>query len=188
MEAWRRIKTRATKPKNLAVLRALAAWREEKAQDKNLPRTWIIRDETLADISGQLPKTPEDLKRIRNIPKEIPNNDTGGMLIDLIKDTLKTDKSGWPSIPQKKHKPHSASATIDVLKMLLKVQAAEHDVAAKLIACKDDIERLAIEDAPDISALKGWRYKVFGKEAQRLKNGEIAIGLKKGDIAKIEIK
>src|SRR5690606_35613552 len=54
-DVWKRIKMRGPTAKNLAVLQALAAWREESAQKKDLPRNWIMRDEVLATLAQQMP-------------------------------------------------------------------------------------------------------------------------------------
>lgn len=187
-DAWTRIKVRNPTRKTLAVLRALAAWREEKAQAKDVPRTWIMRDETLVNMASQTPDTLKKLGRIRNIPEKYAQGERGEKLLALIKDTLKTDKSGWPEIKKRRQMPPQASATYDILRMLLRIQSLENDVVPKLIADKNDLERLAIESEPDIAALRGWRREIFGEYALALKKGELAIGLdKKGQIARIDL-
>lgn len=182
--AWKRIKLRSPKPKMLAVLRDLAAWREKRAQDRNVPRTWILRDETLADMAAQSPRTPEQLKKIRGMPADLVNGHIGEALLDLIGKALESDKSAWPKVERKEQLPRHAAATVDILKMLLKVQCTEHDVASKLVASSEDLEAIAMEDAPEIPAMKGWRYEVFGADALALKRGELAIGLKDTKIMK----
>lgn len=181
-EAYKRIKVRSPKPKTLAILRELAAWRETRAQEKDLPRPWIMRDDTLADMAAQAPKDAKQLSKIRNISKDMANGSTGEMLLNIIKKAEKTDKKTWPKVEKKKPLPSNVSATIDILKLLLKVQCAENDVATKLVAGKDDIEQLAIEASPDIPALKGWRHEIFGQHVDALKKGTLAIGLKDGNI------
>lgn len=186
-EMWRKIKIRSPKPKTLAVLRELAAWRENVAQTKNLPRTWILRDETLADMAGQAPRDVKGLKKIRNMPGDIEKRDLGKTLLKTIERALESDPKTWPSIPKRKPLPPKASAALDVLKMLLKIQAAENGVATKLVASASDLEELAMDDASASPVMKGWRYEVYGREAIALKNGELAIGLKNGKITKIDL-
>lgn len=186
-EAWERIKLRSPKPKMLAALRELAAWREKRAQDKDLPRSWVMRDETLADLAAQMPETVEQLKKMRGVSAEMAEGSTGRAVLDAIQKALKSDKDTWPKPPERKNISPQASATIDVLKMLVKLQAAEHGVAARLIASPDEIEVLAMEKNPDILPLKGWRFEVFGREALSLKEGKIAIGLKDGRITKYNV-
>lgn len=185
--AWERIKLRSPKPKMLAVLKELAAWREKRAQDKNLPRSWIMRDETLADMAAQMPETVDQLKKIRGVTPDMAGGHIGKTLLEIIGAAVSSDKSTWPKPTERKVISPQATATIDILKMLLKIQAAEHGVAAKLITDQDDIERIAMEDNPDVAALKGWRFEVFGREAQALKTGKIAVGLKNSKITKYNV-
>lgn len=185
--AWERIKLRSPKPRMLAILKELAAWREQRAQDKNLPRSWIMRDETLADLAAQHPETMDQLKKIRGVSPDMAEGHIGKMLLGLIEKASNSDKSTWPKPPERKVISPQATATIDILKMLLKIQAAEHGVAAKLIATQDEIEIIATEENPDILPLKGWRYEVFGREALALKAGKIAVGLKGQKITKYNV-
>jgi ribonuclease D len=186
-EAWRRVKIKSPKPKTLAVLRELAAWREELAQRRDIPRPWVMKDETLADMAAQAPKTPEQLKKIRGVSADQADGPTGRTLLDLIEQALASDPATWPQPESKTHLPKNLAAMVDVLRMLLRVQANMHDVAAKMIADTDDLEQLALHDHADIPALKGWRLEVFGREALALKRGEIAIGMKGTDITKFRI-
>lgn len=186
-EMWQKIKIRSPKPKNLAVLRELAAWREERAQRKDIPRSWIMRDETLADMASQMPTDIESLKKIRNIAAEFIKPNKADQLISLIKKGAGTPKEDCPTVEKSKPLSPSVSAKIDILKMLLKIQSAECGVAAKLIASSEDLEILASEKTPDIPALHGWRAEIFGNDAIALINGELAIGLKNANITKFKI-
>lgn len=184
-EMWKRVKIRSDKPEVIAVLRALAAWREEIARKKDVPRNRIMKDDALADIAVYLPKDVDGLKRIRNVPKEITNGKTAGVLIDIVKRARQSDKSTWPKVKGKQPFPKQATPTLEMLKLLLKINASEADVAGKMIAHKDDLEAIAIEDTPDVPAMKGWRYEIFGKDAQALKEGNLTLGLHKGQIRKV---
>ncbi|MGQ0526564.1 MAG: ribonuclease D [Alphaproteobacteria bacterium] len=186
-DAWERIKVRSPKPKTLAVLREIAAWREEKAQERDKPRGWIMRDETLADMAAQAPTDVAQLKRIRGVSEDLASGNTGKGLIDLIKKTLGSDPKTWPQPGEKDFLPPQAAATVDILKMLLKIQCAENEVAQKLVADQDDLEKLATEAHPDIPALKGWRHEVFGRHALMLKAGTLALGMKKNRITRFKI-
>lgn len=186
-ESWRRVKVKSPKPKTLAILRELAAWREEMAQRRDIPRPWVMKDETLADMAAQSPKTPEQLAKIRGVSVEMAEGQTGRTLLSLIERALASDQADWPKPEARLMLPKNLTATVDVLRMLLRVQSGLHDVAAKMIADTDDLERLAQDDNADIPALKGWRLEVFGKEALALKHGKIAIGMRGTDITKFRI-
>ena len=143
-----------------------------------------MRDDTLADMAAQAPHDAKHLSKIRNMPKDLAEGSIGETLLKIIKDAQKSDKKKWPKVERKKPPAPHVSATMDILRLFLKVQCAQHDVATKLIADKDDIERLATEATPDIPAMKGWRYEVFGQYVEKLKKGELAIGLD-GDTIKL---
>ncbi|MDH5721860.1 MAG: ribonuclease D [Alphaproteobacteria bacterium] len=188
-EVWKKVKLRSPNAKTLIVLKELAAWREQQARRKNIPKNWIMKDETLAAIAQAAPNNKDKLSSIRNISKDMASSHTGETIIGLVKTALDTPKEHWPQAPErKKQLSSSASATLDILKMLLKIQSAEHGVAAKLIASSDDLELIARGETKNLPALRGWRYDVFGKDALDLKAGKIAIGLNKGQITKIRIK
>lgn len=186
-EAYKRIKLRTPKPKMLAVLRELAAWREEQAQKRDLPRGWVMRDDTLADMAAQVPGTLEQLSKIRNMPQDLNKNNIGQTLLNLIQKGLATPKGELPRPEKKEPLAPAASACADILRMLLKVQCAQHGVAPKLVADQEDIEAIAMDDDADVPALKGWRFEIFGRDALALKNGALAIGLKNGAVVKYDV-
>lgn len=186
-EAWKKVKIRSPKPRNLAVLRELAAWREQHAQNRNIPKPWVMRDETLADMASQLPKDKKALSKIRNLSKDYLKDEKAAVFLSLIEKTLKTDQSGWPVPESRKQVSATAQATIDILKLLLKVTSVEHEVANKIIANTDDLEAIALDDGADVPGLKGWRRDIFGEDALALKHGKLAIGLKNGKVMKFKV-
>ncbi len=186
-EAWKRIKIRSPKPRSLAILREIAAVRELQAQKCNIPKNWVIRDDTLADMAGQAPRDKSGLKKIRNMSKEHVNGKLGAEMLKAIETALASPKDTWP-IPKKKKSLLPCEVIIlDILKMLLKIESVEHGVAPKIIASAKDLKAIALDDNADVPALKGWRREIFGNDALAVKHGKIAIGLKDGKIAKIEL-
>lgn len=186
-KAWERIKIRSPKSKNLIILKELAKWREEKAQQRNVPKSWVIRDEVLADIARQAPKDKKQLAKIRTISEDTAKGKMGDHILSAIDTALNQPKETWPQPKIHNQHPSHIHATIDILKMLLKMQSAEHRVAPKLIANSSDLEKIALDDNADIRALKGWRHDIFGKDAIAIKHGKCAIGMKNGKITKFNI-
>lgn len=181
-DAWRRLKARVKSRKAMAVLIELAAWRETKAQHKNIPRQRVLKDEQLYDIANQAPTSVEALGDLRSLGAGFARSDRGSEIIAAVKAGLARDPRSIPA-PQHTAAPTQAhAALIDLLRVLLKSAAARHKVAARLIADSDDIDRIAVEDDPDIPALKGWRRELFGEDALRLKRGEISLTIEKGEI------
>lgn len=181
---WKRIKIRSDKPEVLAILRDLAIWREETARNRNIPRNRVIKDEALADIAIYRPKDSEGLSRIRNVPKDMTRGEKAKKLLNIVHKAQKSDKDTWPRLKKGTPLPKEAAPTVEMLKLLLKINCSEADVAPKLIANVKDLEEIATQDTPDCNAMKGWRFDVFGKDALALKKGEITLGLKDKKIHK----
>ncbi|MGH1402694.1 MAG: ribonuclease D [Alphaproteobacteria bacterium] len=186
-KAWERVKIRSPKPRTLAVLREVTAWRETLAQKRNVPKNWIMRDETLADMANQAPKDKKQLSKIRNLGKDIVDGKGGVQLLKAIEKGVSSPSDTWPKVAKKQQPPPHIIATIDVLKMLLKIQNCEHHVAAKIISSAADLEAIAYDDNADVPALQGWRREIFGQDALDLKHGKLAIGIKNGKITKFPV-
>ncbi|MBU0800666.1 MAG: ribonuclease D [Alphaproteobacteria bacterium] len=183
-ESWARIKLRTDKPQALAVLREIAAWREREAQRRDVPRNRIVRDETLADIAMHPPRNADDLAGIRGFSADMARGKMGQGVLEAVAKGLATPRGDAPKPESKARFPSDMTPVLEMLKMLLRIQCSENDVAGKLVASATDLEALAMDDNADIPALKGWRFEVFGREALRLKHGEVALSLKNGKICK----
>jgi ribonuclease D len=181
-KAWQRLKLRVKGRKSLAVLVELAAWRERLAQAQDVPRGRILRDEALYDIANQLPQTPEALGALRTLSDGFARSQRAKEIIDTVKRGLARDAKTLPKLEHSQALSAEATATLELLKVLLRASAAEHRVAPRLIADSEDLELLATEPEPDIPALKGWRRTLFGEDALRLKRGETALTLKNGEV------
>ena len=186
-EMWRKIKVKSPKPQTLAVLRELAAWREARAQRKDLPKNWVMKDDTLADMAAQAPRDAKALKKIRNMSKDLAEGHIGKQLLEVIDSALKSDKESWPEVKRKKPPSARTIAIVEILKLLLKIQSSEHEVASKLIASSSDLEAIAKDDGADVPALRGWRREIFGAEALAMKHGKVSIGLKDDKIIKFKM-
>ena len=175
-EIWRRLKIRSTKPKFLAVLRELAAWREREAQSKDVPRNRILRDDALVDVAAQAPTSSVDLARTRAFNAESAGGRTGRAVLDAVRAALDMPKENWPNLPESKDAPQGRLPVAELLRVLLKVKCEEHDVAPKLVASADDLDAIAADDHADVRALSGWRRLVFGEAALAIKHGRLAMG------------
>jgi ribonuclease D len=184
-EIWQKVKIKTPKPKALAILRELAAWREERAQEKDIPRAWVMRDETMAEIAHHAPQDVESLKKIRGFSADLAEHKVGRTILDLVKTGAATPKDDCPQLERREPLQPSLAAALEILKMLLRIQAAEHNVAQKLIASGDELEAI-VRGETDVRPMRGWRYDLFGHEAEALMSGGVAIGLKNGKIVKVK--
>ncbi|MBL4907640.1 MAG: ribonuclease D [Sneathiella sp.] len=172
--AWKRIKARTNKPRLLAILQSIAAWREKQAHIQNIPRNRVIRDEALLEIAANPPRNAEKLSHVRGIGKKFAEGKMGIGLLAAIEQGRATPEKECPIVPQKSHLPKGLGPLMDLLRVLLKTRCEENDVAQKLICNTSDLEKIAADSGADVPALKGWRYEVFGKDALALKDGKIA--------------
>jgi ribonuclease D len=183
--AWERLKSRVRKPKELAVLIEVAAWREREAQTRDVPRGRVIKDEVIGDIAVQAPTTLERLGHLRSLPKGFERSRWGDQIIEAVKRGLERDQKTLPRLERFRPAPNGA-ATVELLKVLLRMTAERHGVAAKVIATVDDLDRIAADDEADIPALKGWRRELFGEKALALKHGRLALAVDKGRVVTVE--
>ncbi|MEM7291431.1 MAG: HRDC domain-containing protein, partial [Pseudomonadota bacterium] len=175
------------KPRELAVLKQVAEWREKAARQHNVPRGRIIRDDAIYDIAARAPETIEKLSGLRSLSRGFDKQKYGKGLIDAIKLAKSIPDDELPPLPRQKRMPEGCAAATEMLKVLLKLTVEKHGVAAKIIATVDDLEKIAADDDADVSALKGWRRKLFGEQALDLKNGKIALGYNKRKVQIIEL-
>ena len=181
-EAWKRLKLRVKSRKALAVLVELAAWRERLAQGQDVPRGRILRDEALYDIANQAPTSTDQLSELRTLSEGFSRSSRAKDIIEAVKKGLARDPKSLPPLNHGNQLSAEATATLELLKVLLKANAARHKVAPRLIADTDDLERIASDGAGDVPALKGWRRQLFGEDALKLKRGELALTLHKGEV------
>lgn len=176
--AWKRMKMRARKPRELAILKHVTKWREETARTNNVPRGRVIRDDAIYDICVRAPSDLKKLLELRGLSKGFDKNRYAEGLLQSIAEAKAIPDDELEKIPRPKQAPEGCQAATEMLKVLLKVIVEKHGVAAKIIATVDDLEKIAADDNAEVSALKGWRRELFGNQALDLKNGRIALGYK----------
>lgn len=173
--AWKRIKTRSNDGRFLAVVKALAKWREARAQEKDIPRNRLMKDDALLEIASNRPKDIEELGRSRLLLREARKGEAAdGILAAVLEGEAAPEVEAEARADAGPSKPGTGALT-DLLKVLLKARADEIGVAQKLLASSDDLTRIAIEAEPDVPAMSGWRKAAFGALAMQLKKGEIAL-------------
>ena len=180
-DAWQRLKGRVRKPRELAVLMEVAAWREEEAQTRDVPRSRVIKDDALVDISVRAPKSVEAMADLRSLPKGFERSRAGAELLDAVTRGLERDPKTLPALDRPRAR-NGAGGTVDLLKVLLKLVADEARVAPKIIATVDELDELASDDDADVACMRGWRRELFGSRALALKHGQVALAIEKGEV------
>ncbi len=175
-EMWLRLRPRSSNRRYLAMVRALAAWREREVQRINIPRQRLLKDETLLEIAATMPDTPEALARARGITRGFAEGRTGASLLEAIAAARALPEDALPPVPRS-DAGRPSPALVALLKVLLAAKSEQHHVAPRLIASSEDIDRLALNDGAEVPALHGWRREVFGEDAIALIQGRIALGV-----------
>src|SRR5438105_10629402 len=174
-EAWRRYRIRGRADQRfLGVLRAVAAWRETAAQQRDLPRGRIMRDEAVLEIAAHAPKTIESLARTRSLGRGVAEGKLGREILDAVAQGL-ADPDPPLAPPARTEAPPGAGPLIELLRVLLKQRCEDFQVAQKLVASADDLLAIAADDNAPVPALHGWRREVFGSDALALKHGRLAL-------------
>ncbi len=182
-QAWRRVRLSSRKADVLGRLKAITAWREHEARDKNLPRGRIVKDETLGDLATHPPRTQDDLAKVRGLSASWKSNDIGARLMSAIQNARPLDREEMPE--RDASRPglgKEGTLVADLLKLLLKIRAREINVASRLLARSDDLELLAAGVRNGLPILEGWRYDQFGRDALDLVEGRMAFAVKDGKL------
>ncbi len=186
-EAWRRFRLRGRVDRRfLGVLRAVAAWREAAAQQRDLPRGRIMRDEAVLEIAAHMPKTIEGLARTRSLGRGVAEGKLGGEILEAVARGL-ADPDPPSPLPAKAEPPPGIGPLIELLRVLLKQRCEDFQVAQKLVASADDLEAIAADDTAGVPALHGWRREIYGEDALALKHGRLALTAGKGRITLVPL-
>lgn len=184
-DAWERFRNRARKPRDLAILTELAAWREREAQSRDVPRSRVLKDDILVEIALAAPKTAEALAGLRAFPRGIERSGGGADILAAVARGLARDPKTLPKIDRDRRNGASG-ATVELLKVLLRQVCEAHGVAGKMIANVDDLEEIAQSDKADVPAMQGWRREIFGAKAIELKHGRLALTVEHGRVVTLE--
>lgn len=178
-EAFRRLKHRGGNARFLAVARAVAAWREREAQARDLPRAWVLRDESLLEIAHHMPRTADELARTRGLARKTVDSGQGAAILAAVEQAMNLPEEALPRAEFKRELPRNVGPVADLLKVLLKLKSEDAGVAQRLVASADEIDSLAaLGGEADVPALHGWRRQLFGADALRLRSGELALAVK----------
>ena len=186
--AWKRLKPRRFTARYLSAFKAVAAWRERVAQTRDQPRGRILKDEAIDEVATQLPTSTDAFERLRSVPKGFGGSKYGPELAAVVRQAVLDAETYAPVIERPERTPPAPGAVVELLKVLLKAKAEDAQVAPKLIATVSDLEKIAVDDAADTSALQGWRREAFGADALKVKRGELALVLDGARVRVVEVR
>ena len=174
-QIWKRLKIKNGRPKFLILVRELCAYREKEAQNRNIPRNRVIRDDVLLDIAARSPRSSVDLAKVRSLSTQFAEGRLGKSILRVVAEASNIPESDAPQLEKLNKTKPQKPALIELLKVLLKHKSEDNNVAQKLIASTADLEAIAENDNANVLALSGWRKDVFGDDALLLKSGKIAL-------------
>lgn len=181
-DAWKRLKLGGKSRQARAIIMELASWRERTAQEENVPRGRVIKDEAIYEVAKHAPRSLDTLSRLRTVREVLKAR--GQAILQAVETALARDPAEVAgAAAAQADLPASASAAVELLRVLLKAEAAELNIAPRLLASAEDLEKLAQFDDPDVPALRGWRRQLFGEKALALKSGKLALGIKNKEVA-----
>lgn len=186
VDAWKRLKLRFRGKRGLGVMVEVAAWRERQAQERDQPRSRILKDDAIYELATQIPRSKEALDELRAIPRGFTGGKLATGLMDAIERGIALPESEIPHVDTPEPPPPGLGPLVELLKVLLKLKCEENDVAQKLIGNVSDLEAIAADDDADVLALRGWRRDVFGEDALKLKHGELAVAARGKRIILVE--
>ena len=173
--AWERLKLRTGNRRQLAMVQAIAAWREREAQRVNIPRQRLVKDEQIPEIAALAPADADALAKARGITSGFAQGKSGQSLLAVIAAVKALPENELPRAERPRDAPRASPALVSLLKVLLNACAEQNNVAPRLVASSEDIETLALDQTAANPALEGWRHDMFGADALRLIRGEIAL-------------
>ena len=174
-DAWRRLKMRTRDARFIAIVQALAAWREREAQRRDLPRARILRDDLLMEVAANRPQSIEELRALDRV--NLDRESVAGV-VAAVRGAMALPKGALPAVPEQLVLPRGIGPTVDLLRVLLKYRSEESGVAQRLLANTADLEAIAVDDAAEVPAMHGWRREIFGEDALALKAGRIALAIR----------
>jgi ribonuclease D len=175
-DAWKRLKMRARRPIELATLQKIAAWREREARERNVPRSRVMKDDTLFEVAQQQPDSVEALGKLRSVPNGWERSQPAQGLVAAVNEALAIPKEDLPKLAKHVQGPEGSAAAGELLRVLLKIITEEHGVAPRVVASADELDKIAAHgDKADVQVLHGWRRELFGEMALKLIAGEVAL-------------
>jgi ribonuclease D len=185
-DAWKKVRTRTNSPKFLAVVRELAAFREDYARSRNIPRNRVYKDDALVEIASNKPTNSEELSRARLLLRDARKGEIAEGILRAVAAGVACPTADMPQPDRSREKLQVNPALADLLRVLLKAKTESAGVAAKLIAPASDLDGIAA-GLRDMPALHGWRREVFGNDALRLCEGKIALTAKGSEVRVVDL-
>lgn len=165
----------------MAAAREFAAWRELKAQKINVPRKWIVSDEQIVEACRREARTIDELFMVRGMRESLRAEDAR-QAVACIKKGLSCPKEQLPQVHEKPKNEHNVDIVVDLMNAVVHLRARENHIAPQTLAPQAELMKLARGHDDECELLKGWRYKVIGKELKELLKGKFSLRIADGNL------
>lgn len=189
-EFYKRMKASGLSSASLGVLREVAGWREETARSRDIPRGWVLRDQSLLEIARRRPSSIKSLKQIRSLKPHQISKDGDAIVAAVRAGEAEPVHETRPAVPRLKM-PDEVESTARLLEAWLYARATEAEIAPSMLATRGDLKTLAAahyhSQIPELPLLEGWRRALVGQDLLDLLDGKIGLQLdeRSGKISKI---
>ncbi len=191
-EFYRRLKASGLSAVSVGVLREVAGWRESTARSRNLPRGWVLRDQSLLEIARRRPQSVKSLRQIRSLkPQQISKD--GEAIVAAVRagaaEPLKEERSEAPHLKM----PDEVESTARLLEAWLYARAVDAEIAPSMLATRGDLKTLAAahyhSKLPSLPLLEGWRRELVGQDLLDILDGKKALRLdgRKGKLRAMDV-
>ncbi len=181
-EQYRRVKRASSLDRrSLAVLREVAAWRELEAQTRDVPKRWLVSDESLVELARRAPESRDALAAVRGLNEQVARR-SGDAILDAVRIGTAVPDDELPRFEKRKRLEGELDELADAMSAVVRVRAKEHGVAPTLFATRDDLERFAGGERDASPLSHGWRHSLVGADLEALLDGRIGLSVAGGRI------
>ncbi|WP_020393660.1 ribonuclease D [Thiolinea disciformis] len=171
--SWERVKmVQLLKPRQLSILRELAAWRESLAIEKDLPRRWLVSDEILIDMARMKPNNLSEFKTIRGLSDEQIAR-YGAQWLELIALGYNLPTDSWPQLPRRRKLDNQLSLVADLLMVIVNQQALQHNISPQMLATRQQVEKMLTDGRSSLS--DDWRGSLVNNTFEALLSGRSCV-------------
>ncbi len=162
--------------RQLSAAREVAAWREEEAARRDVPRKWVITDEQIVEACKREARSIDELFMVRGMREKLPTRDARTVAA-LLRKGLDEPQDRWPVLDRASKSEPNVDAQLDLMEAVVRLRARENGIAMQTLASRDDLARLARGYTEEVDVLRGWRRAMVGEELLDLLAGRLALSL-----------
>ena len=162
--------------RQLSAAREVAAWREEEAARRDVPRKWVITDEQIVEACKREARSIDELFMVRGMREKLPTRDARTVAA-LLRKGLDAPQDRWPVLDRASKSEPNVDAQLDLMEAVVRLRARENGIAMQTLASRDDLARLARGYTEEVDVLRGWRRAMVGEELLDLLAGRLALSL-----------